>query len=108
MFKVEIDYDVLQTMIKNAIDAALESHSFTNSLPPILNRTQFMELLDIGATKAAELFNRKDFPVIREFGHPKILTHQLMQWCEQHSEWVSQHAGPAYPAKRAPHIRRAK
>jgi hypothetical protein len=93
LLKVELDLDQLQTIINKAIDEAIERHAFVNNLPPILNKSQFQELLDIGSTKAAELLNREDFPVIREFGHPRVLTHLFMQWCEEHTEWVQKNAG---------------
>lgn len=93
MLKVEIELDKLQELINNAVDSAIERHGIKNNLPTILNRAQFMELLDIGQTKAAELLNREDFPVIRELGHPRILTHLFIKWCEEHSGWVDAHAG---------------
>ncbi|MBO7747382.1 DNA-binding protein [Paenibacillus sp. MWE-103] len=108
MLKFEFDYEQLQGIINSAVDSALERHSLMNTLPPILNRTQFMELLDIGATKAAELLNREDFPVIRELGHPRILTHLLLQWCEEHTEWIKDNAGrSAYTTKQVKKLRRA-
>ncbi|MBW7453861.1 DNA-binding protein [Paenibacillus sepulcri] len=100
MFKVEIDLDELQTIISAAVDKALEKHSFANSLPPILTRTQFMELLDIGPTKAAELLNREDFPVIRDLGHPRVLTHLFIQWCEDHTDWIRKNSGDGWRNKR--------
>lgn len=92
MLKVEIDTDHLQRLINDSVAKALENHSFAQSLPPILSRQQLMELLGIGSTKAAELLNRADFPVVRELGHPRILTHQLIQWMERHSEWIDDNA----------------
>lgn len=92
MFKVEIDTDQLKKLINESVAKALENHSIAQALPPILNRTQLMDLLDIGSTKAAELLNRGDFPVVRELGHPRILTHQLIQWMERHSDWIDDNA----------------
>lgn len=100
MLEVKFDAQQLESIINAAVDKALERHSLQNSLPPILNRTQFMELLDIGPTKAAELFNREDFPVFREMGHPRILTHLLLQWCERHTDWTEKHAGDGWKKKR--------
>ncbi|MFC5647652.1 DNA-binding protein [Paenibacillus solisilvae] len=100
MLKFEIDNELMQAMINAAVDSALEKHSLASSLPPIFNRTQFMELLDIGPTKAAELLNREDFPVIRELGHPRVLTHLFLQWCETYTDWIGKNAGPAYSEKR--------
>lgn len=109
MLKFEFDYDQLQGIINAAIDSALERHSLSSNLPPILNRTQFMELLDIGTTKAAELLNREDFPVIRELGHPRVLTHLLLQWCEDHTDWINKNSGPSsLSGTRTANLRRAK
>ncbi|MEK3882383.1 DNA-binding protein [Paenibacillus sp. PL2-23] len=92
MFKVEIDTEQIQRLINESVAKAIEKHSFARSLPPVLTRSQLMEFLDIGSTKAAELLNRADFPVVRELGHPRILTHQLIQWMERHSDWVNDNA----------------
>src|SRR5690242_14785985 len=107
MLKVELDVSELKTLINEAVDQALERHSLANSLPPILSKTQFMELLDIGSTKAAELLNREDFPVIRELGHPKVLTHLFLKWCEDHTDWINKNAGPD-KRNSPPNLRRAK
>lgn len=61
-------------------------------LPKLLTRKQFMELVGIGDTKCAELFNRRDFPVIRDFGHPRVPTELLFQWINQNTDWVQQNA----------------
>lgn len=92
MFKVEMDVDQLQNVIETAITKAIEKHAFINNLPPLLTKTQFQELLDIGSTKAAELFNRPDFPVIREFGHPRVPTQLLFIWIYGHTDWVQKNA----------------
>ena len=88
MLKVELDFDQLQTIINNAIDKAIERHALKDSLPPLLSKSQLQDLLGIGSTKASELLNREDFPVIREFGHPKVPTHLLIEWIDKHTEWV--------------------
>nr|WP_318842587.1 DNA-binding protein [Paenibacillus massiliensis] len=67
-----------------------------NQLPPLMTKTQLMELLDIGTTKAAELLNREDFPVIREFGHPRVPTRLFLEWVESHTEWISANAGDGW------------
>jgi len=110
MFKVEIDLDELSSVIRAAVAEAVSNQPKVASLPPVLSKKQFMELLDIGSTKATELLNREDFPVIREMGVPRVLTHLLLTWMEEHTEWVRKNAGPASIGKRKgpPELRRAK
>ena len=52
-------------------------------LPPILTRKEFMELAGIGVTKCNELFNRADFPVSRELGHPRVPTKRFFEWLNE-------------------------
>jgi hypothetical protein len=93
----EIDVDFITEIINNAVKQAVEKHvQLKSDLPPLLTRQQLMELLDIKSTKASELLNREDFPVIREFGHPRVPTHLLMKWIEEHTDWVKEHAGNNY------------
>lgn len=93
LIKVELDFGQLQEAINSAVDQALERHTLKNNLPPLLTKSQFQDLLDIGATKASELLNREDFPVIREFGHPRVPTHLLMIWIDEHTEWIRDNVG---------------
>ena len=88
MINFDIDLSKFEQAIHDAVQKAFEKHSFANSLPPLLTKSQLMDLLGIKATKAAELLNREDFPVIREFGHPRVPTHLLMVWIEEHTDWV--------------------
>jgi len=99
MIKVELDANFLTQLINEAVETALKRYTIQSSYPPVLNKQQFMEFLDIGSTKAAELFNRKDFPVCRELGHPRVKTDLLLQWIEQHTEWVATNAGNNAPAR---------
>lgn len=87
-----MDVDQLQRVIEEAITKAVEKASFINNIPPLLTKAQFQELLDIGSTKAAELFNREDFPVIRDLGHPRIPTQLLFIWIYEHTDWVRDNA----------------
>nr|WP_236338540.1 DNA-binding protein [Paenibacillus plantiphilus] len=80
-------------MINAAVDSAIKKHSFSSSMPPLLTRTQLMELLEIGSTKTSELLGRNDFPVCREFGNPRVPTHLLMKWIDEHTEWINNNAG---------------
>lgn len=51
-----------------------------SELPPLLTRKQFMDITGVGPTKCNELFNRDDFPVTRELGHPKVPTRMFFDW----------------------------
>ncbi|HAF97503.1 DNA-binding protein [Paenibacillus lactis] len=99
MAVVVIEVEDLQKMIREAVADAVKGH-LTRELPPVLTRTQFMELLGIGESKTAELFNRPDFPVNREFGHPRIPTGLLLKWIDEHTSWVNQNAGEQWKKKR--------
>ncbi|MFC0525812.1 DNA-binding protein [Pontibacillus salicampi] len=88
MLKVELDIEELQSLINDAVDKAIERHGLKDKLPPVLTRKQFMELTGIGDSKCAELFNREDFPVIREFGYPRVITEKLFEWMEYHTNSV--------------------
>jgi|SRR5690625_3449261 len=66
--------------IKNQLLPALLHELHDKQLPPILTRKQFMELTDISASKCNELFNRADFPVTRELGHPRVVTKDFFKW----------------------------
>ncbi len=77
---------------KHLIPMILEEIKAQNDLPALLTRKQFMELADIGETKCAELFNRQDFPVNREFGHPRVPTALLFEWINRNTDWVQTNA----------------
>jgi|SRR5690625_4431157 len=68
-----------------------------SELPPLLTRKQFMELTGIGESKCAELFNREDFPVTREFGHPRVPTKLLFDWIYENTDWVQRSSDFQYP-----------
>lgn len=51
-------------------------------LPQLMTRTQFMEFAGISNTKCNELFNREDFPVTRELGHPRVKTDTFLKWLD--------------------------
>jgi len=94
MFKIEVNPSELEQMIMAAVQKAIEQSPFASSQthPTLMDKKQLMEFLKIGATKAAELLNREDFPVIREFGHPRVPFHSLMAWIDDHTEWVKANA----------------
>ncbi|KUP22367.1 hypothetical protein [Paenibacillus sp. DMB5] len=93
----------LERLLDKVVSKAIEAYAVQVpvSLPPVLNRTQFMDLLDISAPKATEVMRRKDFPVNREFGNPRIPTALLLRWIEQHTDWVQENAGVNYKSKRS-------
>lgn len=70
----------LVTEIKNQLVPVLIQELQSKQIPPLLTRKQFMELVDIGPTKCNELFNRQDFPVTRELGHPRVVTQDFFEW----------------------------
>lgn len=80
----------LKAMFKQAYDQGIADARKKYELPPLLSRTQFMELVGIGPTKCNELFNRRDFPVNRELGHPKVPTHLLFKWIDENTEWIQE------------------
>ncbi|OAK70053.1 hypothetical protein [Lederbergia galactosidilytica] len=87
----------LATEIKDQLIPVLVKEIKTRQeLPPLLTRTEFMELVGISATKCAELFNRRDFPVNREFGHPRVPTDLLFEWINKNTDWIDENA-PRYP-----------
>lgn len=98
--KIEIDEDQFKRLMSDVVRSVLSEAMVIQSLPPILNKEGLMRTMDIGATKASELLNREDFPVTRALGQPRILTHLLLQWLEDHTDWVEKNAGPAYFRRR--------
>ncbi|MNP37252.1 hypothetical protein D3C76_1306920 [compost metagenome] len=99
LFKIDVDFSQLQMAINVAVDKAIERHSLQSQLKPLLTKADLMELLDIGSTKASELLNREDFPVTREFGHPRVPTSLLLVWIEEHTDWVRDNAGDNWKRK---------
>jgi hypothetical protein len=104
MFKVEFDIEKLKSIIDAAVSKAMEQYAplppISNQLPLLMTKKQLMELLDIGATKATELLNRTDFPVIREFGHPRVPTRLFLEWVESHTDWINENAGSEWNRRR--------
>lgn len=94
MSMVLIDAEELQNMIKSVVNTTVEQvvASSTYSFPPMLDKNHLMKFLGIRPTKAAELLNREDFPVIREFGRPRVPLHSLITWIDEHTEWVRDNA----------------
>ncbi|WP_339314689.1 DNA-binding protein [Paenibacillus sp. FSL M7-0896] len=103
MAVVVMDSEDLAALIRQVVVDTIETHAVKveTELKPFLSRTEFMRLMDIGESKTAELFNRPDFPVTREFGHPRVMTKLLLQWAEENTEWVSKNAGVGWNARKA-------
>ncbi|WP_106494934.1 hypothetical protein [Lentibacillus sp. Marseille-P4043] len=74
------EIQTLVTEIKNQLVPVLIQELREKELPPLLTRKQFMDLVDISANKCNELFHRKDFPVNRELGHPRVVTKDFFNW----------------------------
>lgn len=49
-----------------------------------------MELAGIGESKCNELFHRRDFPVNREMGHPRVPTKLFLEWVYATSQNASE------------------
>lgn len=99
---VVMDSDDLERLLEKVVSKAIETYAVQvpSSLPPVLNRIQFMDLLDISAPKATELMKRPDFPVNREFGNPRIPTAMLLRWIDEHTDWIEKNAGEDFKARR--------
>lgn len=74
------------------VPVLIEELRLITQLPPVLSRKEFMDFVGVSETKCAELFKRKDFPVNREFGHPKVPTQLLMEWIHANTDWVRENA----------------
>ncbi|SFM44203.1 hypothetical protein [Salibacterium qingdaonense] len=88
----------IEDTIKQAVEEAIQPlaqridrlEKGDSNLPVLLTKQELKEVLGIGNTKASELLNRPDFPVIREFGNPKVPRDQLLKWIDEHTEWVEE------------------
>ena len=87
MLKMSFDVEELRTIIREEVREAVRDSIKTKELPPLLTRTELMELFHIGQTKTAELMGRADFPVMREAG-VLIPTEKLFRWIDRHTRWV--------------------
>ncbi|CDQ41473.1 hypothetical protein [Virgibacillus salexigens] len=83
--------------IKKQLVPVLLQELEQKQLPPLLTRKQFMEIVDIGPTKCNELFNREDFPVNRELGHPRVVTKLFFDWVNETTN--ADEVGLKYPYK---------
>jgi hypothetical protein len=81
----EEEIKAIATEIRNQVVPVILREVHEKQLPPLMTRKQFMELVDIGPTKCNELFNRADFPVTRELGHPRVPTKEFLEWVSQNT-----------------------
>lgn len=87
-FKVAIMQE-LRELIREELETALAPKPLIRELPYLLTKDQLMELFHMKSTKASKLLARADFPKIRDAGHVLIPSKQLLQWIDEHTEWVS-------------------
>lgn len=86
--KAKLLEEELKDMFKQAYEQGISDARKKYELPLLLTRRQFMELANISEAKCARLFNRQDFPVNREFGHPRVPTKLLFDWIYVNTNWV--------------------
>ncbi|WP_138756456.1 hypothetical protein [Paenibacillus sinopodophylli] len=92
VFQVNLDTSSITEVIQAAVAQEFAKQSFINKLPTFLRRSDLKELLGVGDTKVTEIFNRQDFPVCRELGHPFVLSELFIQWVKDHTDWVEENA----------------
>src|SRR5699024_12414983 len=83
MLNVEINQEFTQTLVNDVVEQLvpiLLQELKQNELPYLLTRKQVMEVAGIGESKCNELFHRRDFPVNRELGHPRVPTKAFFGW----------------------------
>lgn len=77
--KDEFTQNIAREVVQQLVPILLEEFR-NNELPHLLTRKEFMALANIGESKCNELFHRKDFPVNRELGHPRVPTKAFFEW----------------------------
>jgi|SRR5699024_994421 len=83
MLKVDFSDEFIDLIAEKVVQQLLPmilTELKQNEFPHLLSRKEFMELVGIGETKCNELFHRKDFPVNRELGNPKVPTKTFFEW----------------------------
>lgn len=83
MLNVEFSEQFTKTLANEVVQQlvpVLMQELKQNELPHLMTRKQFMELVGIADSKCNELFHRKDFPVNRELGHPRVPTKAFFEW----------------------------
>lgn len=88
---VVLSVEELRTIIREAVREGIEEASLNlerpriRQLPEELTRQEVMDLLQIKATKAAELFKLPGFPVRREGKSLYVNTKQLFKWMDENT-----------------------
>ncbi|MER1958837.1 MAG: DNA-binding protein [Solibacillus sp.] len=87
-FKSEM-LNEFRKIYREELEAALGEQKLVKitELPPFLTKDHLKKILHIGNTKASELLNRADFPVLREAG-VLVPSHLFIKWVEQNTEWI--------------------
>lgn len=86
-FKAEIKQE-FRELIREELNDVFTSKPLVRELPVLLTRDQLKELFDIKDTKASELLGRMDFPKFHEAGRVLIPSKALLQWIDEHTEWM--------------------
>ena len=79
------EVEMLVSELSKQLLPALLHEIQEKQLPPLMTRQEFMDLTGIGPTKCNELFNRSDFPVLRELGHPRVPTKKFFEWVNKNT-----------------------
>lgn len=87
-FKAEIKEEFRQ-LFREELEKAFAPKPLIRELPVLLTRQQLMELFNIRDTKASALLGRSDFPKFYEAGRVLIPSKALLQWIDEHTEWVN-------------------
>ncbi len=77
--KEEFTQSIAREVVQQLVPILLQELR-QDELPHLMTRKEFMALANIGDSKCNELFHRKDFPVNRELGHPRVPTKEFFEW----------------------------
>lgn len=80
--------EVFREVVQEELAKIIEPKPMIRELPHLLSREQLMEFFHMKSTKASELLKRADFPKIRDAGHVLIPSKQLLEWIDEHTEWM--------------------
>lgn len=95
MIEIKLDSTQIEDMVASVAERVIaKQQEQQHHLPIVLSKERLCEELDISTSTATTLFRRADFPVARNLGGPKVVTHLLLQWLEREAGWVEKNAGP--------------